>query len=469
MNSSAAASPRLTLFNTLTRRVEEFTPIEPGKVRLYACGPTVYNYAHIGNMRTYIFEDVLARTLKHAGYLVTHVMNITDVGHLQSDADSGDDKMLIAARRDRKSPWDVARFYEDAFFRHSQLVNIKKPDVICRATEHIAEMIMMIGALLEKGFAYESDGNVYFEVSKFPTYADFAGLRMDAHVHSDRVTIDYRKRNQADFALWFSNSKFPDQIMKWDSPWGDGFPGWHIECSAMASRYLGSRIDIHCGGVDHIPVHHTNEIAQSEGCFGHRWVNYWFHCDFLNVEAGKMSKSKGDVLTIETLRDDGFDPRAYRYLVLSSHYRGGMKFTYDALEGAANTYSNLQKRVADLREASDKSDEPGPPAERRRLAEAFWSALYEDLHTPRALAVLWSVARSTKMSALQKLELLEAFDTALGLEYGIVSRRSLTPEQESLMLARESARAERNWAEADRIRDLLVTQGIEIRDAKAGS
>jgi cysteinyl-tRNA synthetase len=469
MNSRSAVIPRLTLFNTLTRSIEEFTPIEPGKVRLYACGPTVYHYAHIGNMRTYIFEDVLVRALRHAGYDVAHVMNITDVGHLQSDADSGDDKMLIAARREKKSPWEIAEFYEQEFFRHSQLLNIKKPDVICRATGHIPEMMTMIGILLEKGFAYQSDGNVYFDVSRFPTYADFAGLRMDAQVYSDRVTIDDRKRNQADFALWFSNSKFPNQIMKWDSPWGTGFPGWHIECSAMATKYLGSHIDIHCGGVDHIPVHHTNEIAQSEGCLGHRWVNYWFHCEFLNVDAGKMSKSKGDFLTIDTLRNDGFDPRAYRYLVLSSHYRGGLKFSYEALEAAATTYGNLQNRIVDLRAASDASDEPGSPEARDRLAEAFWSAMYGDLHTPTALAALWAVARSTELSARQKLELLEAFDTVLGLDYGIESRRSLTPEQESLIAAREIARAERNWAEADRIRNLLVAQGIEIRDARTGS
>jgi cysteinyl-tRNA synthetase len=469
MISHSTEVPRVTLYNTLSRRVEDFIPLESGKVRLYACGPTVYNFAHIGNMRTYIFEDVLSRALRHADYAVTHVMNITDVGHLQSDADSGDDKMSIAALREKKSAWDIAKFYESEFFRHSQLVNVKRPDVICRATEHIGDMIEMIDVLQQKGFAYENDGNVYFAVSKFPTYADFAGLRMAAQVHSDRVVLDERKRDQADFALWFSKSKFPNQIMRWDSPWGVGFPGWHIECSAMASKYLGTRIDIHCGGIDHINVHHTNEIAQSESCFGHKWVNYWFHCDFLTIDAGKMSKSKGEFLTIDTLRNDGFDPKAFRYLVLASHYRGGLNFSYEALEAAANTYNNLKNRIAVLREEPRPSAKPDLSAAHAGFSFPFWSAIYNDLHTPTALAVLWSVVRSDQLGPQEKLALLEEFDTVLGLDYGTIAARSLTPEQELLVSAREIARAARDWAEADRIRALLVAQGIEVRDAKSAS
>lgn len=275
----------MKIFNTASRTIEPLKPQKENHIGLYCCGPTVYNFAHIGNLRTYVFEDVLRRTLEGLGYQVKHVMNITDVGHLQSDADEGDDKMSLAAARERKSPWDIAKYYEANFFRHTQMLGITQPHVICRATEHIQEIIDMVSVLCDKGYAYESQGNVYFEVSKFPEYADFAKLQLDAQQATERVTEDTNKRHPADFCLWFSNSKYPNQIMKWDSPWGNGFPGWHIECSAMAAKYLGETFDIHCGGVDHIPVHHTNEIAQSNCAHGKQAVRYWMHGAFLTVES----------------------------------------------------------------------------------------------------------------------------------------------------------------------------------------
>lgn len=463
----AAADPKpVSLFNTETRAIERIQPVEPSKVRMYACGPTVYKHAHIGNLRTYVFEDVLARTLERAGYAVTHVMNVTDVGHLQSDADEGEDKMTLAARQERRSPWDIARFYEVEFFRHAALLNIRRPNVVCRATEHIPEMIDMIRVLHDKGFAYQSGGNVYFDIAKFPSYADFAGLRLDDLASSDRVEFDGRKRHQADFALWFSQSKFPHQIMKWDSPWGIGFPGWHIECSAMASKYLGERIDIHCGGIDHVRVHHTNEIAQAECCFGHRWVGQWFHCDFLELDKGKMSKSNGDFITIDTLTKRSIDPRAFRYLLLTSHYRGSLRFTFEVLEGAAKAYSGLQRRVEELRLARG-SNEVGSPEVAAIHATTFWNAMFSDLRTPSALASLWATLKDDTLTAAQKLSLVFDFDTVLGLDLAGSTGSALTAEQQAWMAQREQARAARDWAEADRLRGLLVEQGVDVRDSKA--
>jgi cysteinyl-tRNA synthetase len=320
----------LRIFNARTRRVEAFLPIDPSRVQMYCCGPTVYDYAHIGNLRTYVFEDILRRTLELFGYTVKHVTNITDVGHLQSDADAGDDKIEIAARREHKSPRDIARHYEDEFFRHADLMRIKRPTLVCRATEHIDEMIDMVSRLMKRGHAYVVDGNVYFEVATFPAYADFAGLDLQKQKATNRVELDPRKRDAADFVLWFSQSKYPNQVMKWPSPWGTGFPGWHIECSAMASKYLGEHFDIHCGGIDHIPVHHTNEIAQSECCHGRSWVNFWLHAEFLEIDKDKMSKSTHGFLQLDQIVADGFTPLDYRYLLLTAHYRSRLRFSYDS-------------------------------------------------------------------------------------------------------------------------------------------
>lgn len=459
----------MKIFNTATRQLETFVPLSPGEVGLYTCGPTVYNYAHIGNMRTYVFEDVLRRTLEGLGYNVKHVMNITDVGHLQSDADSGDDKMSLAAAREKKSPWDIARFYEDEFFRHSQMLGIQRPHIVSRATEHIPEMITMVEKLVHKGFAYESDGNVYFDVSKFPRYPEFARLNMTGQQATDRVEFDGLKRNQEDFALWFSQSKFPNQVMKWHSPWGIGFPGWHIECSAMAMKYLGERIDIHCGGIDHIPVHHTNEIAQSECCVDHdhAWVNYWMHGAFLTVDKEKMSKSKGDILTVDKLAKDGFNLLSYRYLLLTSHYRGELRFNYDALAAAESAYKTLYEKVQEW-QAQDTG-----PAERSAAAEkhaaSFWQAMQDDLHCPRALSVAWSVARTDDLSSHDKLGLFKEFDSVFGLGLFATEGRMLNEEEQTLIDQRQEARDRKDWKESDRLRDQLLNQyGIQIRDTKAG-
>ena len=309
------------LTNTLTRRVEDLLTVEPGVVRMYACGPTVYQYAHIGNLRTYVNEDFVRRALEAAGYEVRHVMNITDVGHLQhDDVEAGEDKMSLSAQREQKDPWQIARFYEDAFLADTDALNIERPTIVPRATEHVEEMIEFIKVLEQKGFTYDVDGNVYFEVDKFPSYGELA--RFDPRNEADevaRVEADPRKRNPRDFVLWFSQSKFPNQIMRWESPWGTGFPGWHIECSAMGTQYLGDRIDVHAGGIDHIPVHHTNEVAQSDSRFGHQWVRYWLHCGWLLVDDGKMAKSEGNFLRLATLEENGFDPLHYRYFCAQAH------------------------------------------------------------------------------------------------------------------------------------------------------
>lgn len=464
------SSSIVKLYNTASKQIEVFTPIHNDYVSMYACGPTVYSYAHIGNMRTYVFEDVLRRTLEHAGYQVKHVMNVTDVGHLQSDADAGDDKMMIAAQREQRSPWQIARFYEDEFFRHAELLNIKRPETVCRATEHIKDMISMVEMLVQKGYAYVSEGNVYFEVAKFDRYAEFAGLQLDAHLATERVDYDTRKRSQADFVLWFSQSKYPHQIMKWDSPWGVGFPGWHIECSAMATKYLGDHIDIHCGGIDHVRVHHTNEIAQSECCSDHKWVNYWLHGEFLNVDDGKMSKSKGDTLTVDTLIKEGFTAMDYRYLLLTAHYRSTISFSYEALTQASNTLANLRQKIQQWKKEAVTWDGHELSARARFLQQEFWEAAYDDLHTPRALAVAWNIAKDTQLPAAEKLSLFADFDHILGLDLlkcddtGII----LTEEQHRLLDARQQARLAKNWAEADRIRDLLLQQGIQVKDTADG-
>lgn len=466
----------LKLYNTLTREKEVFKPIDPAQVSLYCCGPTVYNYAHIGNMRTYVFEDILRRAIRKAGYKLSHVMNITDVGHMQSDADAGDDKMVLASKREKKSPWDIAKFYEEEFFRQSEQLNVQRPDTVCRATEHIPEMIAMVQKLVENGYAYFSregtsnQGNVYFDVSKFDRYTEFARLRLEAQTQTERVENDSLKRNQADFALWFSVSKFPDQIMQWDSPWGRGFPGWHIECSAMASKYLGDRIDIHCGGIDHIPVHHTNEIAQSECCHGHKWVNYWLHGEFLNVDSGKMSKSKGDILTVDTLVKDGFEALDYRFLILTAHYRSELKFSYDALTGARTTYIGLKERVLEWRKAGGTAEESAKLDDYRKQ---FFDAVMDDLHMPIALTVLWAVAKDDSLSPAQKLKLASEFDEIMGLKLLEYVPPALEDDAkakvQALVDARIAAKQAKNFAEADRLRDELVGMGIELKDSPQGT
>ncbi len=468
--SSDALRP-LTLFNSLNRSKDPLRSIEPGKVGLYCCGPTVYNYAHIGNLRTYIFEDVLARTLRGAGYRTTHVMNVTDVGHLQSDADDGEDKMVLAAERESRSPWEIARFYEERFFADCAALNIVRPDIVCRATEHIAEIIEFVEILKAHGVTYESEGNVYFDTARFPDYHALRGGAIDEANQLSRVEVDERKRAGADFVLWFSKSKFPRQIMRWDSPWGSGFPGWHIECSAMASRYLGPRIDIHCGGIDHIPIHHTNEIAQSEARFGHRWVNTWMHGAFLILDKGKMSKSAGGFLTLERMCQEGFKPLHYRALCLGAHYRSELRFSWEALDGARRGFENLSNRVLALRH--------GPPvkgggraaieAGLARHRAAFWEALADDLNAPVALSVLWAAVKDPDLDSAAKLALVAEFDRILGLGLMTAQPPELSAEAMAILAERTQARADGDWPKADQLRAELARQGIMVKDTRQGT
>jgi cysteinyl-tRNA synthetase len=457
----------LHLFNTRTRRVEAFASADPAEVRMYCCGPTVYDVAHIGNLRTYVFEDVLRRTLELFGYRVRHVMNITDVGHLQSDADAGEDKMEIAARRERKSPWEIARHYEAEFFRQADLLRIKRPTVVCRATEHIADMIDIISRLVARGHAYVVDGNVYFEVATFPAYADFAELDLAQQQTTDRVELDPRKRDAADFVLWFSQSKYPNQVMKWPSPWGVGFPGWHIECSAMASKYLGEHFDIHCGGVDHIAVHHTNEIAQSECCHGRPWVNFWLHGEFLELDKAKMSKSSGSFLHLDRIMADGFSPLDYRYLLLTTHYRSRLRFSYESLEAAKRTRAALLGLMQRWRRERDGGGAPNGKAV-PGIKSAFCEHLGNDLHLPEALAFAWTLARDQSVSATEKLEAFAFFDRVFGLDLEATGEPVLTAAQASLIEAREEARRRKDWSTADRLRAELLAQGIGLRDGPEG-
>ena len=401
----------IRLFNTLGRQLVDFVPIEAGKVRLYACGLTVYNYAHIGNLRTYIFEDVLRRTLEYLGYEVKHVMNVTDVGHLTSDADTGEDKLLVGARREGKTVWEIARYYEKIFFQDLSDLNILMPHVTCRATEHIPEMISLVERILENGYGYEAGGNIYFSVDKFPTYGEMAMLQLEKQQAGARIAVDEHKRNPHDFVLWFTESKFPHQEMKWDSPWGVGFPGWNVECTAMAMKYLGEQLDIHCGGVDHISVHHTNEIAQAEAACGHRWVNYWLHSEFLMMKKDRMSKSSGQFLTLAEVRKQGFSPLDYRYFCLGAHYRSKLQFDWQALAGARNARQTLRNRYLDwLEDSSDFGDDRINGYQRE-----FETAIAIDLDTPQTLAILWKLAKDPALGSRQKLGLLLDFDRVLGL------------------------------------------------------
>jgi cysteinyl-tRNA synthetase len=474
-NEAKSGEPsKLYFFNTLGRTKELFAPIEPGRVGVYCCGPTVYNYAHIGNLRTYIFEDILVRTLREAGYDVTHVMNVTDVGHLQSDADEGQDKMTLAAEREQRSPWQIARFYEEAFLKDCAALGIRRPDIIARATEHVPEMIEFVETLHREGTAYEIDGNIYFDTSTRPNYNELRGGAVDDEAAVSRVEADRRKRHHADFVLWFSKSKFPNQIMKWDSPWGTGFPGWHIECSAMASKYLGPRIDIHCGGIDHIPIHHTNEIAQSEACFHHRWVNTWMHGAFLILDKGKMSKSAGTFITLATLEEMGFKPLHYRYLCLSAHYRSELRFSWEALEGARRGLENLYNRIISLRLSQPakppkggRSAEASEAAERHR--DAFKAALADDLNAPIALSILWSAMKDPVLDAASKLALAGEFDRILGLGLMEASRPELPEDAMRMIREREEARGSGDWTRADEIRNRLSERGIMVKDTKQGT
>ena len=474
----------LSLFNTLGRRREAFTPHDRERIRMYACGPTVYNYAHIGNLRAYVFVDLLRRVLSFFDYSVTHVMNITDVGHLTDDADDGEDKMVKSSRESGKSVWDIAQFYTDAFFRHTDELNVLRPHIAPRATEHIPQMIELIRRLDERGFTYHSGGNVYFDTSKFPAYGELARNRAAGpSEHSDthsRVETDPNKRNPADFVLWFTRSKFENQAMVWDSPWGRGYPGWHIECSAMSMHYLGDQFDIHCGGVDHISVHHSNEIAQSEAATGKKWVNYWLHNEFLVMEKGKMAKSAGGFLTLDSLIEAGYDPLDYRYFCLLAHYRSELRFSWEALDAARSARQRLIERVRRLSEDSDYAlseadrDSLSPRDSANgagRHLSAFEDALADDLNSPKALAAAWSLIKDEGVSAEERLRALASMEQVLGLAlFNRAEEGSSVPDDvKQLVAERTAARKERNFKRADEIRDILVERGFSLEDGPEGT
>ena len=468
----------MLLYNSLSHEKEEFVPHDPGHVTMYTCGPTVYHYAHIGNLRTYIMEDILDRYLRYSGYDVKRVMNITDVGHLTSDADAGEDKMLKGAKREHKTVMEIAKFYTDAFFADCEKLRIRTPDVVQPATGCIDDFIRVISSLIDKGYAYVSGGNVYFDTSKLDKYYVFHGFREEdlAVGVRDGVEADANKRNQADFALWFTKSKFDSQELKWDSPWGVGYPGWHIECSCISMKYLGEYLDIHCGGIDNAFPHHTNEIAQSEAYLGHPWCKYWFHVLHLNTANGKMSKSKGEFLTVSLLESKGYSPLAYRFFCLGSHYRKSLVFTYENLDNAATAYRKLLTKIAALTPAAGEAvDEAG--AEPFRAA--FRAALDNDLNTSLAVTVLYDVLKSP-LNAATKRALFGEFDTVLALGLTDGEAASAAPaaaptggmtaaEIEAAIAARAEAKKNKNYAEADRIRAALAERGVTLTDTPSGT
>ncbi|WP_392486278.1 cysteine--tRNA ligase [Haloimpatiens sp. FM7315] len=463
------------VYNTLTRKKEKLIPLREGEISMYTCGPTVYNFAHIGNLRTYIFEDVLKKSLEYEGSRVKHVMNITDVGHLQSDADEGEDKMSLGAKRENKSPYEIARFYEKAFFEDCNKLNIKKPTHTCRATEHIEDMINLIQNLQNKGFTYEVNGNVYYEIDKFKNYNKLANLSISELEAGNRVEVDENKKNPLDFVLWFTNSKFKNHIMQWNSPWGVGFPGWHIECSAMAIKYLGERADIHCGGVDHIPVHHTNEIAQSEAFLGHKWINYWIHGEFLVLDNGKMSKSMGNFLTLNRLIEEGFDPLDYRYFCLQSKYRKQLVFSFENLEEARVSYKRLKERIYSINEKV-KNEENINEISIKHYKDKFKKEISDDLNIANAFTVLYEVLKDNSLKEAEKIYLVNDFDKVLSLNLldfrEEKSRNSEKPEETfitKLITEREDARKSKNWAKADEIRNKLLEMKVELIDTKDGA
>jgi len=464
----------LRLYNTATRSVEEFQPIAPPDVRLYTCGPTVYNYAHVGNLRTYVFEDVLKRVLRLCDWRVRHVMNVTDVGHLVSDADTGEDKMELGARREGKSAWEIAEFYWRAFRDDLKRLNIIEPDVWCRATEHIAEQIELVGNLEAGGYTYVIEGDgVYFDTSKFPRYGEFARLDVSGLRAGARIEMTEGKRNPTDFALWKFSPKDAKRQMEWQSPWGVGFPGWHIECSAMAIRHLGERLDIHCGGIDHVQVHHTNEIAQAECALGHKWCNWWMHGEFLVMpkddgnDAARMSKSSGEFLTLDRLVERGYDPLAYRYFLLTAHYRQQLTFSWEGLDAAANALRNLRRGVLDLRNAAPAAGTGGGAH-----VEKFRQAVTNDLNMPQALAVAWGALKDDSAAAADRLAALLEMDEvfALGLAELRQEALAISEEQISARIAeRAAARKAKDFARADAIRKDLADTGVILEDGPRGT
>lgn len=460
----------MKIYNTLTKQIEEFKSITPGLVKMYTCGPTVYHYAHIGNIRTYIFEDILEKTLNYIGYDVKRVMNITDVGHLADDSDTGEDKMLKAAKRDNMSVTEIAEFYTKEFYKDIDSVNVKRPEIISKATDNINEYIKVVDTLLDKEYAYKSNGNIYFDVDKYSDYYKLSGINKEELLVGvrDDVEEDNNKHNPADFGLWFTNSKFDHQALKWDSPFGEGYPGWHIECSCIAMKYLGDNLDIHCGGVDNIFPHHSNEIAQSECYLGHKWCNYWVHSSHLNDKFGKMSKSNGEFLTIKSLIDKGYDPLVYRLLCLQSHYRNNLVFSYEAMDNAKNTYDKLISKISDIKDTKEDINEELV----NDYINKFTLSLENDLNTTNTITYLFDILKDDNLNDSSKLYLIKEYDKVLSLDL-IKEEKKISDELKlkvnELIEKRQKLKEEKKYEEADKIRDEILSLGAEIKDTREGT
>ena len=456
----------MKIYNTETRKIEDFIPWNNNKVTMYTCGPTVYHYAHIGNLRTYIMEDILEKSLNYVGFNVKRAMNITDVGHLSSDADTGDDKMVKSAKEAHKTVMEIAKFYTDAFFEDFKKLNIKKPEIISPATDNIDEYIKIIEKLIDSGYAYQAGGNIYFDTSKLKNYYRLTNQDTDDLIGGvrDTVEVDDNKRNKADFVLWFTKSKFDSQDLKWDSPFGVGYPGWHIECSGISMKYLGEYLDIHCGGVDNIFPHHTNEIAQSESYLGHTWCKYWVHGEHLNDSSGKMSKSKGKTLTVSTLEEAGYNPLSYRYMCLQSHYRKQLTFSYDSLDTSENAYKKLKNRTLSLTNTGDVDNN-----KYEEYNNKFKECLKDDLNTSNALSTLYDVLKSD-LNDSTKYKLVMDFDKVLGLDLLKEEKKYVDEEFISKKIdERNIAKQNKDYATADSIRNELLEMGIVLKDTREGT
>ncbi|MDQ3022119.1 MAG: cysteine--tRNA ligase [Bacteroidota bacterium] len=471
----------LKLYNTLSRTKEEFIPIEPGKVRMYSCGPTVYNFMHIGNLRTFFFEDILLRVLKYNDYRVKYVMNITDVGHLVADSDDGDDKMEESAKQQGKSVWEVAEFYTEAFKKDIKLMNILPPDIYTKATDYIKQQIEMVKCLEEKGYTYITSDGVYYDTSKFSDYGKLAKLDIKGLQEGARVEFSAEKKNVTDFALWKfspknneSDNKNERRQMEWESPWGIGFPGWHIECSAMSKAELGNHFDIHSSGIDHIPVHHTNEIAQSEACNGDKFVNYWIHGDFLDMGNEKMSKSLGNFVTLQTLTEKGYSPMDYRYFLLMAHYKKKLKFSFEALDAAKNGYKNLTGRILNFKESIKSSLHSSGESLmlKDKYKEKFLNAINDDMNMPEAMSVLWDMLKEENLLPEDKLALSYDFDSVFGLNLDHIEQKNndiQIPEEITILVKkRVEAKKNKDFKLADEIRNQIKEKGYEMLDKKDG-
>lgn len=460
----------MRIYNTLSKKIEEFIPNDGNNVKIYTCGPTVYHYAHIGNLRTYIFEDILEKGLTYLGYNVKRAMNITDVGHLTSDGDTGEDKMEKGARREGKTVYEIADFYTEAFLNDMKKLNIKIPSIIEKASDNIDIYIKMISKMLDDGYAYISNGNVYFDISKANSYYELSGKNPDDLKIGvrDTVSLDSSKKNPMDFVLWFTLSKFENQIMKWDSPWGVGYPGWHIECSGISYKIFGDYLDIHCGGVDNIFPHHTNEIAQSEAFLGHKWCNYWCHGAHLNDESGKMSKSNGEFLTVSLLEKKGYSPLDYRFFCLNSHYRNSLVFTYDSLDIARNAYKKVKNKVSLLEEEGDIQKDLFD-----KYRGMFCDAISNDLNTSSMITVLYDVLKANELNNTTKIELLKDFDKVLSLDLFVKDDSSIDKDFEeyitNMINERNEAKKNKDYARADEIRNTLLEKRVKLIDTREGT